>query len=1180
MPWEEDRTVRALYHTSSAITFVHETPRVIEPVFVAQWGTMWIMMRREKRDRRHFKRMKFPPFDDEEPPIDYQVNIMDVDPQEAIRIELDDEDDAPVVQWFYDHRPLRWTKMVNGPSYKTWRLPVTVLANLHRLAEQLLSQLGDKNYFYLFDFPSFVTAKALSLAIPGGPKFEPLYRDLNLDEDWNEFNDFRKLILRHQMRTEYKVAFPFLYNDRPRSVRVPFYHHPPRLVIKQEDAELPVFSFDHSLHPIPAREHANAPVVEEERNLDFSDWEAPEGLVPLLHDMPLENENTADGIELYHAPHPFDKRSGKTVRQLDVNLIGHWYKERAPQNLPVKVRVSYQKLLKHWVLNKLHHRKQTSRKKRDLFNTLCATKFFQTTEMDWVEIGLQVVRQGHNMLNLLIHRKNLNYLHLDYNFTLKPSKTLTTKERKKSRFGNAFHLQREILKMTKLVVDSHVQYRMGNVDAFQLADGLQYIFAHIGHLTGMYRYKYRLMRQIRACFSPDTPVLMADGRIAAIESVKAGDLVLGDDRTARKVLSTVEGRAQMYRVSFGNDGDAAVADYTCNGAHQLVVYYLCPSRVHERDGCFDVTYCDLVYSEDLGFDVPLSTRLEFHWDNANNNSRESKCFLSREKAEAAARELGERGSRLLWEPSIQQWLRFAEMFPNRSRFCHLLRRGVAQFPLPSFCRPFSVAAGEALREFGIEPCSGLIADLAWFVGLWLGDGCSNVPTITMLSPEVDGMETAPLFAKLIALAASLGLVVEHSPLDGVSRAWQVTLTSRTGKKRAMKRFRDEDGAAAGVCNLSSDNLLCVMLKWLGVLGCPDKVLGEEAIGAFVVDSENVRAALLAGLIDSDGCIDGATWVVMQKPAESILTLTQRVALSLGLHASSSVKCEAGAVSTGVVRISVPPTAAEDIVSPFVQLLHKRFQHDSKTEESAIRWHRGDQLYRFQVQEEQGEGRYCGITIDGNERFLLGDFSVVHNCKDLKHVIYYRFNTPPVQKGPGVGFWFPMFRVWMFFLRGVTPLLERWLGNLLARQFEGRHSKGIAKNVTKQRVESHFDLELRAAVMLDILDAMPAGIRANKSRTILSHLSEAWRFVFLFKKNLRLCANVLCRCWKSNTPWRVPGMPPAIEALILRYVKAKADWWTNVAHFNRERIRRGATVDKTAAKVTCASFIALICCFFC
>ena len=36
-------------------------------------------------------------------------------------------------------------------------------------------------------------------------------------------------------------------------------------------------------------------------------------------------------------------------------------------------------------------------------------------------------------------------------------------------------------------------------------------------------------------------------------------------------------------------------------------------------------------------------------------------------------------------------------------------------------------------------------------------------------------------------------------------------------------------------------------------------------------------------------------------------------------------------------------------------------------------------------------------------------------------------------------------------------------------------------------------------------------------------------------------------------------------MILRYVKAKADWWTNVAHYNRERIRRGATVDKTVCK---------------
>lgn len=61
---------------------------------------------------------------------------------------------------------------------------------------------------------------------------------------------------------------------------------------------------------------------------------------------------------------------------------------------------------------------------------------------------------------------------------------------------------------------------------------------------------------------------------------------------------------------------------------------------------------------------------------------------------------------------------------------------------------------------------------------------------------------------------------------------------------------------------------------------------------------------------------------------------------------------------------------------------------------------------------------------------------------------------------------------------------------------------LCMQVTKQRIESHFDLELRAAVMHDILDMMPEGVKQNKARTILQHLSEAWR------------------CWKANIPWKV------------------------------------------------------------
>ena len=80
------------------------------------------------------------------------------------------------------------------------------MSNLYRLAGQLLSDLTDRNYFYLFEDSAFVTAKSLNMCIPGGPKFEPMFRDMDTrDEDWNEFNDINKLIIRSPIRTEYKV---------------------------------------------------------------------------------------------------------------------------------------------------------------------------------------------------------------------------------------------------------------------------------------------------------------------------------------------------------------------------------------------------------------------------------------------------------------------------------------------------------------------------------------------------------------------------------------------------------------------------------------------------------------------------------------------------------------------------------------------------------------------------------------------------------------------------------------------------------------------------------------------------------------------------------------------------------------------------------------------------------------
>lgn len=53
--------------------------------------------------------MRFPPFDDEEPPLDYADNILDVEPLEAIQMELDPEEDSSCAEWLYEHQPLKDT---------------------------------------------------------------------------------------------------------------------------------------------------------------------------------------------------------------------------------------------------------------------------------------------------------------------------------------------------------------------------------------------------------------------------------------------------------------------------------------------------------------------------------------------------------------------------------------------------------------------------------------------------------------------------------------------------------------------------------------------------------------------------------------------------------------------------------------------------------------------------------------------------------------------------------------------------------------------------------------------------------------------------------------------------------------------------------------------------------------
>lgn len=70
------------------------------------------------------------------------------------------------------------------------------------------------------------------------------------------------------------------------------------------------------------------------------------------------------------------------------------------------------------------------------------------------------------------------------------------------------------------------------------------------------------------CLSPETLVLLHDGRRVRADAVKAGDLLLGPDGAPRTVLSTCEGEDRMYEVRSNRYGYR----FRCNSVHVLTVY--------------------------------------------------------------------------------------------------------------------------------------------------------------------------------------------------------------------------------------------------------------------------------------------------------------------------------------------------------------------------------------------------------------------------------------------------------------------------------------------------------------------------------------------------------------------------------------------------------------------------------
>ena len=220
----------------------------------------------------------------------------------------------------------------------------------------------------------------------------------------------------------------------------------------------------------------------------------------------------------------------------------------------------------------------------------------------------------------------------------------------------------------------------------------------------------------------------------------------------------------------------------------------------------------------------------------------------------------------------------------------------------------------------------------YVLGIWLGDGTSLKPQITTMDCEVD--------AAFTQWAESLGCTVSRS--KNSLKSWTVQACRRNGTEQSNP------------CTKS--------LRKIGVWG--NKHIPKEYKFAPIDD----RAELLAGLIDTDGYVDGTGYGFTQKN-EHIARDVAWLARSIGCHATVKPTVKQCS-NTGVLNTYWAVHISRNAEKIPVRVTRRKVPTGRKQ--------RAHLLFSVKNVECLGEGDYFGFVLDGDHRFLAHDFTVLHN----------------------------------------------------------------------------------------------------------------------------------------------------------------------------------------------------------
>lgn len=269
-------------------------------------------------------------------------------------------------------------------------------------------------------------------------------------------------------------------------------------------------------------------------------------------------------------------------------------------------------------------------------------------------------------------------------------------------------------------------------------------------------------------------------------------------------------------------------------------------------------------------------------------------------------------------------------------------------------------------KVGVDFCKKKLPVDPYFLGLWLGDSHSHLPAITTGDYEIVNY--------LRKYALDHNLKITEAPGNGCKIYFLVN--SHRSKLRSPCKAEGckNISITGGLCNKHYHkehyhgfragkhlNPLTEALRNLDVIN------NKHIPDSYKINDRISRLKLLAGLIDSDGSFVRSGCLEFSSSNKRLADDVCWLSRSLGYRASINIK-KTSIKSLGYKGISYRLMISGNISD--IPVLLKRKQAGDKTKYSALRY--GISATPI------GQGEYFGFEIDGDRKFLLGDFTVTHN----------------------------------------------------------------------------------------------------------------------------------------------------------------------------------------------------------